>query len=243
MKKRTHLRMKQWLILWTKISICFGLLFFFKTRYYYMHTCVYIYIKLLSIHAGEILFSLNFIQYSRVFKTTHSKINTCLNWIFKNTCISGILIQFSKKNTLTLRGFTPRDYHRPVLQYRHWMPIPESRWCHSQCKILLGLIYTLLTNSHRVHSSLVLHIPLFSLFTFPLVRFDNQLNEGEVFTEAVCLLPTADFRGGSCVATWGLMTRLLCWRLVLSPGTKFWKNKVRTWLDTNTIYSGKGSKQ
>lgn len=136
---------------------------------------------------------------------------------------------------LTLPGFTPRDCHGPVLQYRHWMPIPASRRCHSQRKILLGLIYILLTNSHRVHSSLVLHIPLFSLFTFPLVRFDNQLNEGEVFTEAVCLLPTADFRGGSCVVTWGLTTRLLCWRLVLSPGTKFWKNKVRTWLDTNNL--------
>ena len=62
----------------------------------------------------------------------------------------------------------------------------------------------------RVYSSLVLHIPLFSLFTFPLVRFDNQLNEGEVFTEAVCLLPIADFRGGSCVVTCGLRTKLLC---------------------------------
>lgn len=51
---------------------------------------------------------------------------------------------------------------------------------------------------------------LFSLFTFPLVRFDNQLNEGGVFTEALCLLPIADFTGGSCVVTWGLRTKLLC---------------------------------
>lgn len=85
----------------------------------------------------------------------------------------------------------------------------------------------------RVYSSLVQHIPLFSLFTFPLIKFDNQLNEGEVFTAVVCLLPIVDFRGGSCVVTCGLRTKLLCWRLVLSPGTKFWKNKGRTCLDTN----------
>lgn len=62
----------------------------------------------------------------------------------------------------------------------------------------------------RAYSSLALHIPLFSLFTFPLVRFENQFNEGEVFTEAACLLPSADFRGGSCVVTCGLRTKLLC---------------------------------
>lgn len=62
----------------------------------------------------------------------------------------------------------------------------------------------------RVYSSLALHIPLFSLFTFPLVRFENQFKEGEVFTEAACLLPSADFRGGSCVVTCGLRTKLLC---------------------------------
>lgn len=61
----------------------------------------------------------------------------------------------------------------------------------------------------RVCSPLALHVPLFSLLTFPLVRFDNQLNEGEVFTEAVCLLPVADFRE-SCVVTGGLRTKLLC---------------------------------
>lgn len=97
------------------------------------------------------------------------------------------------------------------------------------------------TATQRVYASLVLHVPLFSLFTFPLVRFDNQLNEGEVFTEALCLLPIADFRGGSCVVTCGLRTKLLCWRLVLSPGAKFWKNKVRTWLGTHKLCSERGS--
>lgn len=154
-----------------------------------------------------------------------------------------MLIQFSKKNMLTLPGFTPSYCHGPVLQYRHWTPIPTRRLYHSQHMILLGLIYILLKKQpQRVYSSLVLHVPLFSLFTFPLVRFDSQLNEGEVLTEVVCLLPTADFRGGSCVATCGLKTKLLCWRLVLSPATKFWKNKVRTWLDTNTLRRGSPSK-
>lgn len=71
-------------------------------------------------------------------------------------------------------------------------------------------LYSTDKQPQRVYASLVLHVPLFSLFTFPLVRFDNQLNEGEVFTEALCLLPIADFRGGSCVVTCGLRTKLLC---------------------------------
>lgn len=54
-----------------------------------------------------------------------------------------------KKKMLTLPGFTPSHCHGPVLQYRHRTPTPAGRLYHSQCKILLGLIYSLLTNSHK----------------------------------------------------------------------------------------------
>lgn len=109
----------------------------------------------------------------------------------------------------------------------------SNRQTVSFSKILLGPGHVFLTYSHRrVCFSPVPYIPLFSLFTFPLVIFDSQLNEGEVVTEAVCLLPAAGLTGGSCVGSCGLRTKLLCWRLVLSPGTRFWK----TWSESLIKY-------
>lgn len=87
----------------------------------------------------------------------------------------------------------------------------SNRQTVSFSKILLGLGHVFLTYSHRrVCFSPVPYIPLFSLFTFPLVIFDSQLNEGEVVTEAVCLLPAAGLTGGSCVGSCGLRTKLFC---------------------------------
>lgn len=112
----------------------------------------------------------------------------------------------------------------------------------SSSKILLDPGHVFLTNSHRrVCLSPVLYIPLFSLFTFPLVIFDSQLNEGEVFTEAVCLLPAAGLTGGSCAGTCGLRTKLFCWRLVLSPGTKFWKAQSEILIKYKHTNEGKTS--